>query len=196
MSFDVSEYFWAADPWPANEPGVKWLRIYQEKHRLAMLLQPRCVAEIGVRAGYSAAAFLAAGALSYTGFDLGDRGGWGGCPGAVAHARRMLPAKFPGVRIAIHACDTQRLAELPVKNVDLIHVDGSHACDECLHDLELALACRPKWILIDDVTHHAGTVGRAVAVFLQRHRPRHVMLDTVRGDCLIQTGLPAAAPGK
>jgi hypothetical protein len=188
-AFDVAEYFWDRDPWPGNDPTVDWRRLYQEKHRLAVLLQPQSVAEIGVRAGYSAAAFLAAGAagaMSYTGFDRGDTGGWGGTPGALAHARRMLPERFPGAAVAITECDTQKVAELSARDVDLFHVDGDHSRDGCLRDLELALACRPRWILVDDCTHHADTVGRAVAAFLQRHALPHVMLDTVRGDCLMQ----------
>jgi len=181
---------WKDDPWPANEPGVDYKRIYDEKYRIAKFLQPKHIAEIGVRAGYSAIAFLAFGNVkSYVGFDIGDSGGSGGTPGALAYAKKILPEMFPLKSIGIETRDTQStlLGELTIyENIDLFHVDGDHSFNGCIHDLLLAYTCRPKWILIDDCKHHEDTVGIAVALFLQKHRLNHIMLDTVRGDCLIQ----------
>ena len=63
---------------PADHPSPpSWCQCYETKFALATLLQPKTIFEIGVRAGYSAFAFLhAIPAASYLGIDAnGDQGG-------------------------------------------------------------------------------------------------------------------------
>ena len=140
-----------------------------------------------MRCGYSAATFLAAGATSYHGYDATNT--YGGYDGAVAFARQMLPTQFPGRIITITDCDSQKTDKLDVERIDLFHVDGDHSFAGALHDLELALISRPKWIRVDDVAHHAADVGQAVWTFVDKHGLKHILLPVVRGDVLIQTGL-------
>jgi hypothetical protein len=199
-AFLIDPYLYPDDPWlrqEAPEGGIDLARrVYAEKHALALLLRPVKVLEIGVRYGYSAAAFLAAGAETYLGIDA-DAGGHGGVPGAAAWAVASLRRHFPAARVEVRVLDTRDVNTLPDPfpggRWDLIHVDGDHTEAGCLHDLELAWAARPNFILVDDVAH-LPEVGRAVKTFLGRHWPPHVTLATVRGDVLIQPPGDTAGP--
>ena len=101
----IKKYVWPDDPWACAEPADVE-RIYGEKYRIANLLRPESVLEIGVRAGYTAAMFLLAGARRYIGLDATDT--WGGTPGAVDFARQMLPTHFPDDRIEITTSTRRR----------------------------------------------------------------------------------------
>jgi hypothetical protein len=60
------------------QPEAGTERYYETKARIAAWLKPKRVAEIGVRAGYSALAFhMGHPFTEYYGLDL-DEGGWGG----------------------------------------------------------------------------------------------------------------------
>ena len=93
--FDVRPYLHPEDPWPCAEGVAAAAEIYDGKNRVAALLRPRRILEIGVRAVDSAAAFLAAVPDAiYVGLDA-DNGAWGGWPPATAYAREKLPIWFP-----------------------------------------------------------------------------------------------------
>ncbi len=176
------------DPWVQAAPQ-EVEQIYDEKFRIANLLRPRSLLEIGVRAGYTAAMFLEAGARRYIGLDATDT--WGGTVGAVDFARQHLPEAFPEAQVEIHHVDTQTVATLaPYGPVELVHVDGDHSLNGCLHDLELALTVEPSWILVDDILHHPESCRIAAECFATRHRLRHLFLPTRRGDMLFQVERP------
>ena len=79
--FDITPFLQPGDPWVVTQDPETVRRIYREKYHVAAMLQPRTLLEFGVRAGYSAAAFLsAAPECSYIGFDMDQEvyGGWFG----------------------------------------------------------------------------------------------------------------------
>lgn len=199
--FDISPYLRPDDPWLVGESAADVRRIYREKHDLAALLRPRRVLEIGVRAGYSAAAFLAGcPAATYLGLDADDTTEHGGWPGAAAQAREMLGRHFPG-RASVRVVNTTGLRELPGGDWDLIHVDGNHSFAGALHDLWLAARAGPHWILVDDLDH-CPPVAEACNEWLKTVRWSHdlsaVRLPSVRGDLLVQLAAhahPDAHPG-
>jgi hypothetical protein len=75
--------------------------------------------------------------------------------------------------------------KLPDGPFDLIHVDGDHSFKETLHDLNLAYAARPKWIVLDDYDN-GPIVKTAAQEFLRENRLPHIHLPTFRGDLVIQ----------
>ena len=81
--------------------------------------------------------------------------------------------------------DTQAAESLPFEGVDFVHVDGDHSFDGCYHDLRLAVGLRPKWILVDDMKHHAAEVGEAAKRFV-RETGFARSIPSLRGDLLIQ----------
>jgi|SRR5581483_627228 len=188
MSFDITPFLAGGDPWPGKIDPVETVkRIYAEKYELAKTLPaPKTVLEIGVRAGYSAAVWLSVWPeCRYHGLDSDghESGGW---PGAVHKARTMLGKHFPG-RWLMTVYDTQTYpGYLPQGPCDLVYVDGDHSYQGCLHDLKAAAKIARR-IWVDDLKHHAGTVGRAVEEFLKDPRvKKHTRHDTVRGDVVIE----------
>ena len=74
MSFrdELLERWWVGDPFRPTEEALQY---YEVKHAIAKRLQPKSICEIGVRAGYSAYAFLsAAPAAEFLGIDWGTAG--------------------------------------------------------------------------------------------------------------------------
>ena len=150
------------DPYqPENETP----RYYQVKFDLAKRLQPESICEIGVRAGYSALAFLqACPRAQYLGLDA-DEGMFGGVTGYIHHARERLEP----YNAVITRCNTQDLPLDPeiaavVQGYQLWHIDGDHSFKGALSDLMLAHQMGAKWILLDDYDF-APEVRRAGQVF-------------------------------
>lgn len=123
---------------------------YRVKYSVANWIKPRSITEIGVRAGYSAAAFLQAGHTKvFNGIDF-DNGSHGGM---VNFCQTYAPnvIKQYGVKFNLRApCDSQQLSFLPDGPTDLLHVDGDHSYKGCYHDIELGLKTGCTWILVDD----------------------------------------------
>jgi hypothetical protein len=189
MSFDISPYLNPADPWPATERPEDVRHCYEFKFAVSQLLRPDRILEIGVRYGYSAAAFLAGSpGAAYVGLDA-DNSTYGGTGGAYREAERMLRENFDS-EILILECDTQAGRPDLAPGFDLAHVDGDHSRAGCLSDLRLAVALGAKRILVDDITHPPDPgVAEAVAEFLAETGYEHVYFpDTLRGDCLIRVG--------
>jgi len=166
---------------------------YRVKYDICREIRPVFrIAEIGVRAGYSAWAFLqAAPAARYQGYDSGGTR-HGGFKGALDWAARILrPYDTQLFRI-----DTQRMNALPGLDadlVDLFHVDGDHSEAGTMHDLELAYHhTRPGGrILVDDITYIDG-VKRAAAKFINKMvgRVTAEFRPSLRGEMIItKTGV-------
>jgi len=74
---------------PLTHLFADWVPYYKTKWAIARVLQPASILEIGVRYGYSAAAFLnACPGATYLGIDL-DSDTFGGVKGAIQWARRI-----------------------------------------------------------------------------------------------------------
>lgn len=186
--------------WVPDDPlaCAPWMEhYYRAKFDVAQTLAPASILEIGVRAGYSALAFLqAVPAAQYLGLDL-DEGGWGGVAGYLTHARTRLE---PYNAVVLH-CDTQAvplppdLAQL-VMGYELWHVDGDHSFRGAVTDLVTAHLHGARWILLDDYDF-APDVRRAAHYFLDHHRAHYealVLSDGGYRGHLLLTRRPEGSP--
>lgn len=179
---------------PTDNPkfgNAEFHAYYLAKHEIARAVRPTAIAEIGVRYGYSAWAFLqAAPTASFTGFDrqAGTHGGVKGVDTFPA-VEALLERDFPEASLSLLTFDTQQLEALPGGPFDFIHVDGDHSEGGCYHDLELALAASVPGgtILVDDYDYIAG-VRRAVDRFRTDHAEQFRAsryVKTLRGDIVL-----------
>jgi SAM-dependent methyltransferase len=121
-----------------------WVSYYRLKWAIARVLQPRRILEIGVRFGYSAAAFLdACPDATYLGID-DDSEKSGGQKGAIQWARSITQGFDAGFLIA----NSQQLEEFPGDSYDLIHIDGQQDGEGSIRDLRKALQ-KGRYILFD-----------------------------------------------
>ena len=164
--------------------------LYREKYEIISERPVNSILEIGVRAGYSAWAFLLACPLArYVGLDPhnGTHGGKGGENYAYENwARRILA----GYNVELHRIDTQKESDLSrFGSFDFIHVDGDHTADGVEHDLDLSFhVLNPDGrILVDDYTY-LPEVKRGVDSWIVKnaHRISHRFIETVRGDVCIE----------
>ncbi len=184
LDFDITSFLNPVDPWPTIESLDNIVGCYRFKSAVSAVLRPASILEMGVRYGYSAAAFLAASPnASFYGVDA-DNGLHGGVEGAMAYASTMLTSRFPGRNIKLKKLDTQE-ADPDGSGYELIHVDADHSYAGCLNDLWIAARLGTGWILVDDISHLAS-VAKAVRDFLVRSSLPHVYFPSLRGDCLIQ----------
>ena len=145
---------------------VAWLPYYRKLFELACELRPSRICEIGVRAGYSAFAFLSANPdAHYHGIESDHdekvANTHGGFRGAWKHAQQIL-APFD---VQIQLVSSQMLDELPGN--DLAYVDGDHTFRGCLADLHLAAKTSDR-VLVDDVDS-IPAVRQACDTFTSEH---------------------------
>lgn len=166
------------DPRPPSQGKRGWLRL---RYHLVSRLKPAFIAEIGVRAGYSAYAMLSAAPTArYLGIDI-RTDTHGGVVGADLHAAKLL-AHFPAVEF-LHA-DSRMMDRLP-PGIDLLHIDGDHSEAGCLSDLALADRSGVRWALVDD-TSYIPDVRRAVHSWMDSHPcPVKWLDDPHRGAALL-----------
>ena len=121
------------DPFqPTPEAEVYYRTKYQMAAGLHKARPITSIVEIGVRAGYSALAMLAAiPEATYLGIDA-DEGEWGGESGYFEKARDTLA----GYQATFLHANSQVLQELPGR-YNLAHVDGDHSYAGALHDIRL-----------------------------------------------------------
>lgn len=156
---------------------------YRLKYRFALALQPRDLVEIGVRAGYSAWAFLRGSpGARYTGLDAYNNQ-HGGIDEAIAlpWAMKILAGRDATIR----RVDTQQLSALPV--ADFYHVDGDHSAKGVLHDLEMCWrSLRPGGVILVDDLDYIAEVGTTAETFLARRGfPCTQRFPGLRGELLI-----------
>jgi 2-polyprenyl-3-methyl-5-hydroxy-6-metoxy-1,4-benzoquinol methylase len=159
-----------------------WVAYYRLKWAIARVLQPQRILEIGVRFGYSAAAFLdACPNATYLGIDV-DSEDFGGHKGAIQWARRVTEGSNAEYLIA----DSQKLDELPGGPYDLIHIDGQQDGAGSIRDLLKALP-KGRHILFDGY-FWTRTNFQHVSEFLYCHRDvieSYVILPGYAGELLI-----------
>jgi len=166
-------------------------RYAREKYSLVRQFKPVKIAEIGVRLGYSAYAFLCgspAGA-SYTGFDIvgGDHGGTK--VAGLEYPEKILRRDFPQSEVKLVKMDTQKVDDLGLESVDFFHVDGDHSTAGALHDMGLAwkAICSGGVMVVDDYDF-LPAVRAAVDNFVEAHRGEIGLCEhrqTFRGDMIM-----------
>jgi hypothetical protein len=159
-----------------------WVPYYRMKWAIARVLQPRRILEVGVRFGYSAAAFLnACPDAEYLGID-NDSEEFGGYKGAINWARRITRQSRAEYLLA----DSQQLSEFPGGHYDLIHVDGQQDGAGSFRDLRKALR-QARHILVDGFFWTRQNFLN-VSEFLYRYRDRIescVVVPGYEGELLI-----------
>jgi predicted O-methyltransferase YrrM len=139
-----------------------WQHCYETKYCIAKLVQPASILEFGVRAGYSAFAFLSACPQArYLGIDI-NNDTHGGFLGAIDHAKSIL-APFAATIIETSSGDfirklpesywhnADRMGESQQTQFEIVHIDGDHTYEGCLSDLRGAELFQPRAIIVDDV---------------------------------------------
>ena len=161
----------------------EWVSYYRMKWAIARALQPRSILEIGVRYGYSAAAFLdACPHAGYLGIDI-DSDEFGGTKGAIEWARKITESYSAKFLVA----DSQKLSELPGDRYDLIHVDGQQDGDGSFHDLQLAI--RQGGFVLADGFFWTPENFYAISEFLKAHRDLidyYLVIPGYAGELLIK----------
>lgn len=170
----------------AHVNGAEADDYYRLKYVIAETLAPKIIVEIGVRAGVSALAFLAAcPAATYIGYDNGRD--------AVEHGidyRTQTLAEFKRQGYAaadIVVADSQSLQRFP--DCDLVHIDGDHSFKCVRHDFVSAWYSGAKWILCDDASDAAVTAGIFYALHydLRRGTVPWAYFPVATGSILIRT---------
>ena len=191
------------DPSCDDQRFQQYVPYYAFKHFLCSSCDTvtNCIAEIGVRAGYSALAFLYnRKQLTYFGFDAnnGTHGGQGGEDGRfMAHARAMLAQQQAQVALqfgienvckpVIIELDTQKVDDLGIHFVDFFHVDGDHSSNGLQHDLDLAWSAIHErgWIVVDDIDY-IDSVREGVELWLKNHPEAFgVSFPSLRGEMIV-----------
>lgn len=165
---------------PADR-SAPWFRApnyYPVYERVATVLQPRSVLEIGARLGYSLVA-LAHGSRRLRRFWWVDdesylAGSNRDCAANLVHYFRTgrPESAAPLLRCAPAL---ERLPDLPPWGVDLAHVDGDHSYAGTLRDLE-AVWERARVVLCDD--YRLPSVGRAVRDWAASRAAPYLVFDT------------------
>jgi cyclopropane fatty-acyl-phospholipid synthase-like methyltransferase len=142
-----SDYDFRSSAQPADPLAYRfeeWVPYYKTKWAITRVLKPKSILEIGVRFGYSAAAFLNGfPSAEYLGIDL-DIDTFGGTSGAIEWAKKITSS----FRANFLVEDSQQMERFPGDVYDLIHVDGQQDGDGTYHDMQLA-AKQGRYILAD-----------------------------------------------
>ena len=180
------------DPTSTKERVEQYKEYYKIKYELCKNQNPKIIAEIGVRAGYSAWAFLqACPEAKYIGFDAnnGTHGGKGGEDGKFAKWTVKILKDYD---IDLIEIDTQKINDLNINNVDFFHVDGDHSIVGVQHDLDLAFKALSDTglIVIDDITY-LPEVRSGVFMWIKKmaNTITSEFVGSLRGEMLIRKRL-------
>jgi predicted O-methyltransferase YrrM len=162
---------------------------YRQKMELAKKYasKAKLIVEIGVRAGYSAHAFLSAidNPQRYVGYDLftpymgWDRG--------KENVEMILHRDFPNISISLVQADTTKMSSIDLHEVDLFHVDGDHSFNGCYMDMNIAWpTIAIKGVMIVDDYDHIPEVKSAVDKFIEANDKMSCVYEkTYRGDMVM-----------
>jgi predicted O-methyltransferase YrrM len=154
FKFDES-IIYPRDPTATLTRIAEYKDYYKIKYEICKEQNPQRIAEIGVRAGYSAWTFLqACPKAHYIGIDAnnGMHGGQGGQDGSFFEWTKQILADYD---IELIEIDTQQTDDLCITDIDFFHVDGDHTTRGVYHDLSLAFNTvnTGGLILVDDMTY-------------------------------------------
>lgn len=188
FKFD-KKIIYPGDPTATVERIQQYKKYYKIKYELCKKQAPKIIAEIGVRAGYSAWTFLqACPEAKYIGFDAnnGTHGGKGGESGEFAiWAAKVLK----DYNIELIELDTQTINDLKINEVDFFHVDGDHSVEGVQHDLDLAFKAIKDTglIVIDDITY-LSDVRKGVYMWIDKMKNKIAssFVESLRGEMLIR----------
>lgn len=177
------------DPTATAERIEQYKEYYKVKYNICKKQNPKVIAEIGVRAGYSGWTFLqACPEAEYIGFDAnnGTHGGQGGVDGRYFEWAKKILSPYNNTLIDM---DTQTVDVLDIKNVDFFHVDGDHTTKGVQHDLDIVLPTLSKTglIVVDDITY-IDTVRNGVYNWLSKNSNKieAEFVKSLRGEMLIR----------
>lgn len=142
---------------------------------VASIVQPDVVLEVGVRLGYSGWALAHADPSgTFVGFDNESY-----VAGSNERAAKRLRTRYRSVQI--HRVDTRRIDSLVPyldgRTPQVIHIDGDHAFEPCLHDLRMAHeVLHAGGVLIVDDASLPKEPALACQHFLQEHPDYGVMI--------------------
>jgi len=177
------------DPTANAERIAQYKEYYKIKYDICKKQNPKLIAEIGVRAGYSAWTFLqACPDAKYVGFDAnnGTHGGYGGEDGKFFEWTKKILSGYDFELIEI---DTQATNDLGISEVDFFHVDGDHTTKGVQYDLDLAFKTLSEsgLIVVDDISY-IGTVRVGVNGWLTKMRGKVMaeFMESLRGEMLIR----------
>jgi predicted O-methyltransferase YrrM len=187
FKFDRSVIY-PKDPTASEERIRQYAEYYKIKYQLCKEKNPSKIAEIGVRAGYSAWTFLqAAPKAKYYGFDAnnGSHGGQGGKDGRYFRWAKEILKDYD---IKLIEKDTQKEEDLNISDIDFFHVDGDHTTNGVKHDLDLAFKAINDngLILIDDITY-IPEVKLGVDQWIEMNKDvvMNKFVHSLRGEMLI-----------
>ncbi len=145
--------------WPGDAHGAWRLRApyLTLLYRVAEAIKPAKIFEIGIRAGYSAHAFLSAcPAAKYIGMDLARGDDSSGEP-AVKWAKQSLAEAGYATRIFEQSSLNEWPLEITGQQFDLIHVDGGHEYENASNDIRRAWPLlKPGGVMLMDDYDGAG----------------------------------------
>ena len=162
--------------------------IYTALEKIAMRYKPKTIFEIGVRAGYSAYTLITGSGQCewYEGWDVDDRAHYGGP--WLDWAKYLVGECLPATDWDIYVRDSQQATELEHPR-DLIHVDGDHTYEGCLHDMTLCWPyVNPGGVMVvDDATYLPGP-RRAIANFTAEDVARLYLEPSPTGSMVFEKG--------
>jgi len=189
----IKDIIYFDDPIKADLETSEFNEYYYNKYQMCKEFNPTKIAEIGVRTGYSAWAFLqACPNATYLGIDAnnGMHGGEGGEDGNyLKWAKRILQ----GYDVHLFEADTQKYRSLlnlskKFHGIDFFHVDGDHTINGVMHDLDLAYRATKNngIILIDDIAFILP-VRSGVARWIAEHEGvvKYEYRESMRGEMLL-----------
>ena len=183
----VSEYDFRVTACPTDrlrDQFPEWVSYYRAKWAVARLLKPRSILEVGVRYGYSAAAFLdGCNSARYLGIDP-DSEEFGGSRDGIGWARRITA----GYSAQFIVADTREMARFPGEIYDLIHIDLQRNADESFRDLDLAIQ-QGRFVLTGGCFRTPQS-PLAISTFLYRNRELveyYMVIPNNGGELLIKT---------
>jgi len=189
MSFVFDEkIIYPKDPTADKKRIEQYKQYYKVKYDICKEQNPQKIAEIGVRAGYSAWTFLqACPKAKYIGIDAnnGKDGGAGGQDGCYMKWTEEILKDYD---CSFKIMDTQKQPSLDLTDIDFFHVDGDHSEKGIQHDLDIVLPCMKNGglILVDDISY-ISSVGKGVTKWIDKNKEKikYEYRKSLRGECLI-----------